>query len=100
MTTVSYKVALSFHHRVQKGYGAHPASYLMGTGVLIPAVKQPEREADHSPTSSANVRNSWGYTSNSQYVLTVWCLTKQEIRLHGAVLKHRDNFTSSLDRVS
>jgi len=26
-----------------------------------------------------------GYTSAPQYVFTVWCLIKQEIRLHGVV---------------
>jgi hypothetical protein len=38
----------SLHHRVQTGSGAHPASY--------PGVKWPGREADHSPPSSADVR--------------------------------------------
>jgi len=33
------------------------------TGVLSPAVKQPWREADHSPPSSAKVKNAWSYTS-------------------------------------
>jgi len=31
-------------------------------------VTQPKREADHSPQSSAEVKNAWGYTSNPQYV--------------------------------
>jgi len=26
-------------------------------------VKQPEREADHSPTPNADVKNAWSYTS-------------------------------------
>jgi len=30
---------------------------------LIPAVKRPEREADHSPPFSAEIKNAWSYTS-------------------------------------
>jgi len=37
-------------------------------------VKWPGREADHSPPSSDEVKNVWGYTSNLS------------IRLHGVVL--------------
>jgi len=32
-------------------------------GDLSPGVKLPGREADHSPPSSAGVKNSWRYTS-------------------------------------
>jgi hypothetical protein len=40
--------------RVQTGSGAHPASYSMGTerGKV-----RPGRDADHSPPSSAEVKN-------------------------------------------
>jgi hypothetical protein len=41
---------------VQTGCGAHPAYYQMGTGFLSLGVKRPEREADHSPPSSAEVK--------------------------------------------
>jgi hypothetical protein len=51
-------------------------------GYPSPAVKRPGREADHSPLSSAEVKNAWTCTSTPQYVFTVWCL-----------VKHRDNFT-------
>jgi len=34
----------SLRHRIQTGFGAHPVSYRMGTGV-----KRAGREADHSP---------------------------------------------------
>jgi hypothetical protein len=53
----------SLYHRIQNGSGAHPASYTMVTGVLSPGVKWPWREADHSPPSSAEVKNAWSYTS-------------------------------------
>jgi hypothetical protein len=41
---------------VQNGSGAHPASYPMGTGGSFPGVKRSGREADHSPPSSAEVK--------------------------------------------
>jgi hypothetical protein len=35
----------------------------MGAGGSFPGVKRPGREADHSPQSSAEVKNAWRYTS-------------------------------------
>jgi hypothetical protein len=67
-------VSFSLHYRVQNGSGAQPASYPMGTRGSFPWVKRPEREADHSPPSSAKVKNAWSYTST------------HHIRLHGVVL--------------
>jgi hypothetical protein len=49
-------------------------------GALSLRLKRPGSEADHSPPSSAEVKNAWSYTSTPP------------IRLHGLV-KHRDNFT-------
>jgi hypothetical protein len=49
---------------------------------LYPGLKRQWREADHSPPSSAKVKNAWRYTSTSQYVFMVWFL-----------VKHRGNFT-------
>jgi hypothetical protein len=40
---------------VQTGSGT--SSYLMGTRGFLPGVKQPVNEADHSPSSSAEVKN-------------------------------------------
>jgi hypothetical protein len=57
------------------------------TGALSPGVKRSRREADHSPPSSAEVKNAWKLYIHSP------------IRLHGVVLsyeKHRDNFTFNL----
>jgi hypothetical protein len=51
-------------------------------GALSLGLKRPGREADHSPPSSAEVKNAWSYTSTPQYVFVAWCL-----------VKHRDNFT-------
>jgi hypothetical protein len=55
----------SLHHLVQ---GAHPVSYQMALS--------------HSPTSSAEIKHAWSYTSTPQYAFMAWCL-----------VKHRDNFT-------
>jgi hypothetical protein len=57
----------SLHHRVQNGSGAYPASYPMGTSGSFLQVKWPGREADHSPTSSAEVTNAWSYTSPNTF---------------------------------
>jgi hypothetical protein len=51
-------------------------------GALFLEVKWPGRKADHSPPSSAEVKNARSYTSTPQYVFMAWCLVKQ-----------RDNFT-------
>jgi hypothetical protein len=43
---------------VQTGSGAHLASYPVGTGGPFPGGKaRPGRDADHSPPSSAEVKN-------------------------------------------
>jgi hypothetical protein len=65
----------SLHHRVQNGYGAHTASYAMGTRGSSLGVKRPGREADHSPPPSVEVNNAWS------------CTSTHPIRLHGVVLK-------------
>jgi hypothetical protein len=39
-------------------------------------IKRPEREADHSLPSSAEVKNAWIYTSIPRYVFMAWCLVK------------------------
>jgi hypothetical protein len=54
-------------------------------GAFTPQVKQLGCEGDHSPPSSAKVKNAWSFTSTLQYVFMVWCC-----------IKHRDNFTSTL----
>jgi len=61
-------------HRVQTGSWAHPASCLVGTETLSLGVNRTRREPDHSPQSSAEVKNTWRYTSIPP------------IRLHGVAL--------------
>jgi hypothetical protein len=51
-------------------------------GALSLGVKRPRHEADHSPPSTAEVKDVWSYTSTPQYVFMAWCL-----------VKHWDNFT-------
>jgi len=46
------------------------------SGVLLPAIKQPGYEADHSHPSRVEVKNAWSYTSSPQYVFMVWYLVK------------------------
>jgi len=55
-------------------------------GAFTPGVKWPGREAHHSPPSSAEVRNVWGYNFIPPIHLLAWCLIKHRVRLHGAVL--------------
>jgi hypothetical protein len=52
-------------------------------GILSLEVRRPGREADHSPPSSAEVKNAWNYTSTPPYPSMTWCSVKK---------KHRDNF--------
>jgi hypothetical protein len=44
--------------------------------VLSRGVKRPGREADHSPPSNAEVKNTWRYTYTSPYGFMVSCLIK------------------------
>jgi hypothetical protein len=46
----------------------HPASYAMGTGGSFSEVKRPWGEADHSPSTSAEVKKTWVYTSTPPHV--------------------------------
>jgi hypothetical protein len=61
-----------------------PASFPMSTeeGAVSLGVERPGREADHSPPTSAEVKNSWGYTSIPPLVF-----------MAGRLVKHRDNLT-------
>jgi len=69
-------------------------------GALYSGIKLPVREADHSPPSIAEVKNSWSYTSSPHCVFMVGCLIKQRIRLYDvALVKHRDNFTFTVTKV-
>jgi hypothetical protein len=55
-------------------------------GLLLSGVKRLERQADHLPPSSAEVKNVWSYTTLPPYVFMAWCLMKHRINLHGMVV--------------
>jgi hypothetical protein len=46
----------SLHHHFHNGSGAHPASYPKGKRGLSLGIKRPGREADYSPSSSAEIK--------------------------------------------
>jgi len=50
-------------------------------------LKWPGREADHSPPSSAQVKNTWSYTSTTQYVFMAWCLVKNSDNFRQSAVK-------------
>jgi hypothetical protein len=45
-------------------------------------VKLSGREADHSPPSTAEVKNAWSYTSTPQYAFMAWCSVKAQGQLY------------------
>jgi len=61
-------------HHFQTSSGAHPTSYMVGTGILSLGVKWPGCEADHLPSSGAKVKNARSYTSTTPHVFMAWCL--------------------------
>jgi hypothetical protein len=75
-------LSFSLPHRVQTGYGAHPASYPMGTGDSFSGLKRSEREADQSPTYSVEVKNAWLYISSPQHVFMTLCFVKLQEQLY------------------
>jgi hypothetical protein len=66
----------SLLYRVSTDSGAHPVSFPVGTEALFPGVKQSWREADHSPPSSADVKECVELYLHSQYVFMTWYLVK------------------------
>jgi hypothetical protein len=52
----------SLLRNLQTGSETHPASYSIGWGSSFPVIKRSGRECDHSPQSSIEINDSWGYT--------------------------------------
>jgi hypothetical protein len=74
------------HHRVQNGFGAHPASYSMGTRSSFPGCKA--AGAWSWPLTSIYCRGqrmSGDIPPLPQYAFMAWCSVSK---------KHRDNFTT------
>jgi len=58
----------------------------MSTVTLFPGLKRLMCEADLSPTSRTEVKDTWSYTSTPPEVFMMWCLMKQRIRFHCGLL--------------
>jgi len=52
-------VGAIFSAPVQTGLGAHPASFIMGSG-SIPGVKRPGRGVNHPPHLAPRLKKEWG----------------------------------------
>jgi hypothetical protein len=51
-------------------------------GAVSLGVKLLGRQADHSPPSSAAVKNEWSYTPLPQYAFMAWCSVKAQGQLY------------------
>jgi hypothetical protein len=58
-----------------------PTDISIGYRGFFPGVKGPGRGANHSPLSSAEVKNAWRYTPIHPYVFLAWCLFKHSEKL-------------------
>jgi hypothetical protein len=58
-------------------------------GLLPRGVKRPDREADHSPPSSAEVKKAWRYNSSSPVCLHGALLNNKYIFMAWYLVKHR-----------
>jgi hypothetical protein len=56
--------------RLALGLTQYPIQWAPETSVE--GIKRPVREADHSPPSSAEVKNAWNYTSTLLYVFMAY----------------------------
>jgi hypothetical protein len=69
-------------------------------GTLPLGVERLGREADHSPPSSAEVKNAWNYTSTPQYIFMAWCLVKHRDFSFTFYLLHKKSEISQLLKFS
>jgi hypothetical protein len=70
-------------YRTALGPPQLPIQWILAVISLV--VKRPGREADHSPPSSAEVKECVELYFHPQYAFIVWC----------SIQKHRDTFTLS-----
>jgi hypothetical protein len=63
-------------HSVKTVSEAYPASYPMGTVGISSGVKRQVHEADHLPSSSAEVKNTWFYLSIPPYAFIAQCVVR------------------------
>jgi hypothetical protein len=78
--TIKYNAHRATASRPSLRFNQPPIQWVPESLSLV--VKRPELEANHSPPSSAKVKNAWSHTSTPQCVFMAWCS-----------LKHRDNLT-------
>jgi hypothetical protein len=73
-----------FHSPSNPGRIWGPLSLLSNgyRGLFPPEVKRPGREADHSPPTNAEVKNTWIYISTSPYVFVEYCLSLRGVLLN------------------
>jgi len=67
-----------------------------GRGLSL-GVKWPGRETDHSPPSTAEIKNGRSYTSTPLQAFMMLCLIKKRLLLHDVIIKHRDKFTFTFE---
>ena len=73
------EIFFSLLQSVHTGSGFHPA-YPVGNGSSFPmGTMWSQHEADLSPSSSAEIRNTWICTSFSSCGFVMWCLIKYGI---------------------
>jgi hypothetical protein len=51
----------SFFQAAKTGFGNHPLSKPMGTGVVSLKIKRPGHEANHSVQHTAEIMNGWSH---------------------------------------
>jgi hypothetical protein len=57
-----------FAEEFETGYETHSSSYsFLLFEALSPMSEKPERESDHSPPSSFEIKNEWIYTSSPPF---------------------------------
>jgi hypothetical protein len=71
-----------FSNMSRLALGATQPSIQWVPWTLSQGIKRPGREADNSPPSNAEVKNTWRYASAPQHVFMLWWL-----------VRHRGNFT-------
>jgi hypothetical protein len=70
---MSWTAGVWFLTGAMKGPTLGPTvSYLVGTRDSFTGTNRLGCEVDHSPTSSAEVKNAWSYTSTPPYIFKMW----------------------------
>jgi hypothetical protein len=65
------------------------------TGGLNVGIKRLDLEANYSPSSSAEVKNAWSYTSTSIYIFVAWCVVKRKDQSIFSYIYFRDEIRAN-----